>query len=124
MQNAISYFFGAALIPELRSNISAGTASNIQLGLIAVAALGALPNELAIVFNNANFSVEAALLAVVAFRVELCVHDIFVDELKHTRYRLKIVLHVRNLNVGDGTTGRKLLEGTFELKFGKGVDFL
>jgi hypothetical protein len=43
MQHAVFNFLRAALIPELRADIAAGTAGNVQLCLIAVAAFRAFP---------------------------------------------------------------------------------
>ena len=45
MQHAVLDLLGAALIPELGADITAGAAGNVQLVLVAVAALG--------VFNSA-----------------------------------------------------------------------
>ena len=47
MQHAVLDFGGAALVPELGADVAAGAAGNVQLVLVAVVALGALPNQLA-----------------------------------------------------------------------------
>ena len=46
MQHAVLDLLGAALIPELGADITAGAAGNVQLVLVPVAALGALPHQL------------------------------------------------------------------------------
>lgn len=71
MQHAILDFLSTALVPELRADVSAGTACNVELFLIAIAAVRALPHELAVVFHNLNLTVEAAHLAIIALRIEL-----------------------------------------------------
>jgi len=51
MQHAVLDLLRAALIPELGADITAGAAGNVQLVLVAVAALGALPHQLAVVLT-------------------------------------------------------------------------
>ena len=46
MQHAVLDLLRAALIPELGADITAGAAGDVQLVLVAVAALGALPQLL------------------------------------------------------------------------------
>ena len=46
MQHAVLDLLRAALIPELGADIATGAAGNVQLVLVAVAALGALPHQL------------------------------------------------------------------------------
>ena len=48
MQHSILDLGGAALIPELGADVAAGAAGDIQLVLVAVVALGALPHQLAV----------------------------------------------------------------------------
>ena len=47
MQHSILDLCRPALVPELGADIAAGAAGNVQLVLVAVVALGALPNQLA-----------------------------------------------------------------------------
>ena len=73
-------FLCLAHIPEVFSQIPAGPAGDVHLGLVGVVAGGALPLELLI---DLDLPVEAAALAVVALGVELGVLDIVVDEPHH-----------------------------------------
>ena len=60
MQHPILDLLRPALVPELGADITAGAAGNVQLVLVAVAALGALPHQLAVIFNDLDLSVVAA----------------------------------------------------------------
>ena len=124
MQHAVFDFGGAALVPELGADVTAGAAGNIQLVLVTVVALGALPNQLAVLLYNADLAVVAAHLAVVALGVQLGVHDVLVDELHHLDNSLKVILHVGHFHVADGTARRQALELALEFQLGKGVDLL
>ena len=64
MQHAVLDLLGAALIPELGADITAGAAGNVQLVLVAVAALGALPHQLAVILHDLDLAVVAAALAI------------------------------------------------------------
>ena len=124
MQHAVFDFGGAALVPELGADVTAGAAGNIQLVLVTVVALGALPNQLAVLLYNADLTVVAAHLAVVALGVQLGVHDVLVDELHHLDNSLKVILHVGYFHVADGTARGQALELALEFQLGKGVDLL
>ena len=71
MQHAVLDLLRAALIPELGADITAGAAGNVQLVLVAVAALGALPDQLAVVLYDPDLAVVAAALAVVGLGVSI-----------------------------------------------------
>ena len=83
MQHAVLDFGGAALVPELGADVAAGAAGNVQLVLVAVAALGALPHQLAVVLHDLDLAIIAAHLTVVGLGVQLGIHDVVVDELQH-----------------------------------------
>ncbi len=53
-QYAIADLLGAALVPELRADVAARTASDVQRLLVAVAAMRALPHQLAVVLGCRN----------------------------------------------------------------------
>ena len=93
------YLLSTSLIPELRSDISAGAACNVHLILIPVMTLRALPDKLAVIRYYLYFSVIAAYLTIVTLCVELCVHDVVVDKFHYLNHCVKVVLHVRNLNI-------------------------
>ena len=125
VQNAVFNLFRTTLVPELRTNVAAGSARNIKLALIAIGAAWALPYQLTIgIFDNLDLAIIGALLAVVALRIELGIHDVIVNETHHANDRLQIVLHIGNLDVGDSSARRKALELAFELELLKGVDLL
>ena len=71
MHDAISNFFRSPLVPVLRTDVAAGATRDVHRGLIAVAAVGALPLELAVLLDDLDLSVVAANLAEVALGVEL-----------------------------------------------------
>ena len=124
MQHAVLDLGGAALVPELGADVAAGAAGNVQLVLVAVVALGALPNQLAVLLHDADLAVVAAHLAVVALGVQLSVHDVLVDELHHLDDSLKVILHVGHFHVADGTARGQALELALELQLGESVDRL
>ena len=125
MQNSFFNFLGSALIPELSADIAAGTAGNVHLALIGVAAGGALPDQLAaLVLFDHDLTVVAAALAVVALGVELCIHDMIVDKLHNGNDRIQIVLHIRHFHIADSAAGGQRLEFGFQCQLVKGVDGL
>ena len=69
VQDSVLDLLGSALVPELGANVTAGAAGNIHLVLVGVAAVGALPDELALLFHDFDFTVETAFLAVVGLGV-------------------------------------------------------
>ena len=111
VQHALLDLLRAALVPVLGADVAAGAARDVHLVLVRVAAVRALPDELAVVvLHHLDLAVEAAHLAVVALRVQLGVHDVVVDELHDGDDGGDVVLHVRHLHVGDRASGRELLE--------------
>ena len=68
----VADFLRATLIPELGTDVSAGAASNVQFILIAVAAVGAFPHQLAVIFYDLDFAVIAANLTIIALGVQFC----------------------------------------------------
>ena len=125
MEDALLDLLGAALVPELRSDVAAGATGDIELRLVGVAALRALPDELAaLVLHDLDLAVEAADLAVVRLRVQLGVHDVVVDVLHDRENRRDVLLHVRHLDVADRAAGRELLELRLDLELLERVDLL
>ena len=70
-------FLSLAYIPEVLSQITAGTADNRHLGVILVVACGAFP---LIVIINGNFTVKAANKAVIRFGIILRLLDDIINE--------------------------------------------
>ena len=114
MQNSVFNFLGSSLIPILGADVAASTTGNIHLALVGVAALGADPNQLAVVLTNLNFAVVATLLAEIGLGIQLRVHDVFVNELHQLQHRVDVLLHVGHFHIGNGATGRQLLELSLE----------
>ena len=120
MQHAILNFLCASLVPELCSNITAGSSGNAHLVLVAVAAVRALPDQLAVlVLFNLDLSVISANITEIALGIQLCVHDVVIDKLHNRENCRNVLLHVRNFHVADGTSRGKLLEFGFEFQLGE-----
>ena len=64
MQHSVFDLLGSSLVPVLGADVAAGSAGHIHLALVGVAAVGADPNELSVVFLDLDLTVEATLLAV------------------------------------------------------------
>ena len=124
MQHPILDLLCPALVPELGADITAGAAGNVQLVLVTVAALGALPHQLAVILNDLDLAVVAAALAVIGLGVQFGVHDVIIDELQHAYHGLQIVLHVGHFHIADGTARGQLLELALKLELGEGINGL
>ena len=124
MQHAVLDFGGAALVPELGTDVAAGAAGNVQLALVAVMAVRALPHQLAVVLHDLDLAVIAAHLAVVALGVQLCVHDVIIDELHHFDDSFQVILHIGHFHIADGAARRQALELAFKLQLGERIDLL
>ena len=69
MQNSLLDLLRSSLIPELRSDISAGTSCNVELALVTVSAMRAFPYELSVILDDPDLAVVAAYLTVIALRI-------------------------------------------------------
>ena len=70
MEHPFLDFLGPALVPELSSDVAAGSPGHIQLVLVPVAALGAFPHQLAaLIRHDLNLAVKSALLAEIALGI-------------------------------------------------------
>ena len=111
MQYAIFDLLSTTLIPVLSTDVATGTTSYIHSILIVVAAVGAFPDQLAVLIgNDLNLAVKTTLLAVITLGIQLSVHDIVVNVAQQSQHRRDIVLHIRHFHVADSTTGRQSLE--------------
>ena len=124
MQHAVLDLLRAALVPELGADIAAGAAGHVHLILIGVAALGALPDQLAVLLHDLDLTVPATDLAIVALGIQLGIDDVVVDELHDLQHRVQIVLHVRHLHIADGAAGGQMLELCLKLQLFERVDRL
>ena len=123
VEDSLRDLLGTALVPVLGTDVAAGPAGNVHLGLVTVAALRAFPDEFAgSVFLDGDLAVEAADIAVVRLGVELCVQDAVVDVLHDRDDGGNVVLHVRDFHVGDGAAGAEFLELGFLGQLVEGVD--
>ena len=104
MQFPLFNLLRPALIPELRSDVSAGPTGYRHLGLITVATVRALPYEFAVfIFYNTDFAVVIAFHTVITFGVQFRIHDIIIYELYDIQYCWNVILHVWHLNITDCT---------------------
>ncbi len=125
MHNPLFNLLGSSLVPELGSDVAAGSSRHVHLVLVGVAAIRAYPDELAVFVSlNPNLAVIAAHLAVVALGIELGVHDVVVNVFHDCQHRLDIVLHVRHFHVADGTARGQLLELCLEGQLVESIDRL
>lgn len=115
MQDSLLDLLRPALVPEIGADVAAGASGHIHLVLLSVAAIRALPYQFpVIVVHDLYFSRVSTDLAVIALRIQLRIHDIFVDKLHHGQNRIYIVAHVRHLHIGDRPSRRKLLKIGFK----------
>ena len=120
-----SHFLGLADVPPLLAQVAAGTAYHREPVTVAVVALGALPDGVALlVVHDLDLTIEAALMAVVALGVELCVHDVVVDKLHHGLDGFRVVGHVGDLHIGDLAAAGDGLELGLKRQLVEGVDGL
>ena len=82
MQYPVFNLLGPSLIPELGSDISAGSSRYKELILIPVATVRALPYQLSgLVLDDLNLSVIAADFTEITLGIQLCIHDILINVL-------------------------------------------
>ena len=124
VEDAILDLLSPSLVPVLGTDVTAGSSGDVHFCLIAVFAVGAFPDELAVLVGYLDLTVKAAYLTVVALGVELCVHYVIVDELHYSENCIEVVLHIGNLNVGDSTARRESLELSLELQLRERVYLL
>ena len=121
MQHPGSDLLRLAGIPEILSQITAGTSGHVHLRVILIVALGTLPLY---VLVDLYLSVIAAYMAVIRFRVKLAVLDIVIDKADQFFHGLRIIPEIGNLHIGDGPSQGFILELALKGKFGKGVNRL
>ena len=70
VKDTVTDFLRASLVPELCSDISAGTAGNGHLILIVVSAVRALPDQLTgLILDDLDLAIVTTTLTVIALRV-------------------------------------------------------
>ena len=120
MEDPTVDFLGPAVIPEVFSQVAAGSTDHGQGGLVGVASLGAFPLVMVV---ELDFSVKTTLGAVVGLGVKFSVLDVVVDETDNGFQGFQVVAHVGNFYIGDTASGGPVLELGFKGKFFKGCDF-
>ena len=106
-------------VPEVFAQIATGPAHNIHLTLVLIMTLGAFPFQVVI---DLDFSVKSADLAVVGLCVKFGILDIVVNKANKVFHSCRILLHIRNLDIGDAASCRNGLELIFELEFAESID--
>ena len=125
MQHPIADLLGTSLVPELGADVAAGTACDKELVLVAVAAVRALPHQLAsLILNNLDLAVIATLLTEITLGVQLRIHNIIVDKLHHRENCRNISLHIRHLDVADRTARGELLKLCLKFQLTERVNLL
>ena len=106
MQYTLFNFLSSALIPELRADVSAGAARDIHFVLIGVSAVRTFPNEFSVgVLFNFDLAVISADVAEVALCIKLRIHYMIIDKFHYRNYSVNIVLHIRNFNIRNCSSG-------------------
>ena len=83
MKHSLFNFLCSALIPELCSNVAAGSARHAHLVLVTVTAVRALPDKFAVlVIDDLDLSGITAFHTVIALGIQLCVHNIVINILR------------------------------------------
>ena len=125
MHNPLFNLLGSSLVPELGSDVAAGSSGHVHLVLVFVAAVRTYPDEFAMfVALDLDFSVVAADLTVIALGIELCVHDIVINVFHDCQNRLDVVLHIRHFHIADSSSRGQFLELSLEGQLVEGVDRL
>ena len=107
MQDTIPDLSRTALVPELGADVAAGTSCDIHLRLIGIAAVRAPPDQLVVlIFDDLDFTIVDAHLAVVGLRIQFRIHDRIVDMLHQSENCLNVVLHIRNFDIGNRSARR------------------
>ena len=93
---------GLTHVPEVLSEVTAGTAGNIHLAVVLIAALRALPLVVVIYYY---LTIEAAYMAVIRLGVKLRILDVVIDEAYNLLHGIYVVAHVRYLHIRYASAG-------------------
>lgn len=121
MKNSCLDLLGLAGIPEVLSQITAGSSGDIHFRMIFVVTLRALPFHIII---DHDLTVIATDVAIIGFGVELTVLDIIVNKTDDFLDGFHIIGQVRYFHVRDSSAQRLILELTLDLELGESVDLL
>lgn len=106
MQDSVADLLCAPLIPVLSADVAAGASCDVHLILVTVVALGAFPYQFAVVFDYLYLAVKTADLTVIALGIQLCIHNVIVDEPDNIQHSGNILLHIWNFNIAYSAAGR------------------
>lgn len=121
MKNSCLDLLGLAGIPEVLSQITAGSSGDIHFRMILVVTLRALPFHIII---DHDLTIIATDVAIIGFGVELTVLDIIVNKTDDFLDGFHIIGQVRYFHVRDSSAQRLILELTLDLELGESVDLL
>ena len=125
MQYPILNLLCSPLIPELGTDVTAGSSCHGKQVLVCISAVRTAPLKLSVtVFYNLNLSVIAAGTAIVGLGIQLRIHDVLVDKLHEAQYRRNIVLEIRHLYIADSASRGELLEVRLKGKLRERVNLL
>ena len=111
MKHSVFDLLCTSLIPELSTDISAGSSCNKKLILVTVAAVRAFPDQLAgIIGNDLDLTIVSTVFAVVTLGIQLSIHDVLIDKLHHRQNSWNVGLQIWYFHITDGSARRKLLE--------------
>ena len=124
MQHSVFDFLGSSLVPELCSDISASSSCHRHFILILISAIRTFPDQFPrFVFLDQNLAAISAAFTIITLCIQLCIHNIIVNELHNGKHCRNIILHIRNFHVADCSTRRQFLEISLEFQFIECVDF-
>ena len=70
MHDSVCDFMGTALIPELCSDVTAGSSCDMQFVFIGTSAFGTNPYQFSVLVGQFDFAAEPAISAVIGFGIE------------------------------------------------------
>ena len=88
VQNSVFNFLGAPLVPELCSDVAAGTTCNIHLALVGITTLGTGPDQLSVFFFDPDLTVKAAALAIITLGIQLSINNIVINKLHQFQHSI------------------------------------
>ena len=111
--------FCFSYIPEILSQITAGTSRHIHFIFILIVALWTFP--LQIIIDN-DLSIITTYMTVIGLCIKLRILDIIINKSNHILQCFQIVAHIRNLHIGDRSTGGNLLELALKAELLKSIN--
>ena len=111
MQHTFLNLLSSSLVPELGPDVTAGPPGHTHGILVMIFAIWAFPNQFAaLICHDLHFPIITASAAVIAFRIQLRIHNILINMLHYRKYRRNVIFHIRNFHIADSPAGRKGLK--------------